>query len=210
MAIVQDTFDIPDDIMNGLTTGMLQRCGGVVRQAAGTHGGGQIVAHLKPLDLQSSEETMGSGKAVLQAISQHPKGVIAGAIGIIVIGASAAYYKFRKKKSKAVDEFNTALRQYIEAIRKGSMSTECINNLLEKLEKLKKQKNYKKINIQLTADEMGALVERIYRYTIKLAQDNDVELDANGLAAKDTHDGNIIYNLENYLRAQKRIFAEAA
>ena len=205
MAIVQDTFDIPDNIMNGLATGKLQRYGGVVRSQ-----NGQIVAHLKPLDLKGSEEAMGLGKALLQAISQHKAEAIGGLIFAFAVAAGVKMYHKLKKESKVVDEFRTALRQYIEAIRKGSMSAECINNLLEKLEELKKQKNYKKINIQLTADELGDLVECIYRYTIKLAQDNDVELDADGLAAKDTHDDNIICNLENYLRTQKRIFAEAA
>ena len=42
MAIVQDTFFIPDDIATGLATGLYRRFGGVIRYAAGPNKG-QIV-----------------------------------------------------------------------------------------------------------------------------------------------------------------------
>ena len=45
MAIVQEVFDIPDDIMLKLLTGEYRRIGGIVRYAVGTKKG-QIVKHL--------------------------------------------------------------------------------------------------------------------------------------------------------------------
>lgn len=42
MAIVQDVFDIPDDIATGLVTGLYRRIGSVVRYAVGPNKG-QIV-----------------------------------------------------------------------------------------------------------------------------------------------------------------------
>ena len=53
MAIVQDVFDIPDDIATKLATGVYKRIGSVVRYAVGPKKG-QIVKHLKPIDLKSS------------------------------------------------------------------------------------------------------------------------------------------------------------
>ena len=50
MAIVQDAYFIPDDIATGLATGIYRRIGSVVRWATGPNKG-QIVKHLKPIDL---------------------------------------------------------------------------------------------------------------------------------------------------------------
>ena len=56
------------------------------------------------------------------------------------------------------------------------MSVEKIDALMVALEELKKHKNYDKISIQLTTEELEVLVGRIYDYTIKLAKENNVEL----------------------------------
>ena len=74
------------------------------------------------------------------------------------------------------------------------------------LEELKKHKNYDKIIIQLITEELEVLVGRIYDYTIKLAEDNAVELSDDELNL----DNGAIINLQFYLKAQKRIFEAAA
>ena len=50
------------------------------------------------------------------------------------------------------------------------------------------------------------LVGRIYDYTIRLAENNKVELTESERSKTD----NSIINLQNYLRTQKRIFEAAA
>ena len=55
-------------------------------------------------------------------------------------------------------------------------------------------------------EELNVLVNRIYEYIIKLASDNAVELTDDELRSSD----NTILNLQNYLKAQKRIFEAAA
>lgn len=55
MAIAQDAFFIPDDIATGLATGVYRRIGSVVRWAIGPNKG-QIVKHLKPIDLPAAEQ----------------------------------------------------------------------------------------------------------------------------------------------------------
>lgn len=74
------------------------------------------------------------------------------------------------------------------------------------LDEFKQNKNYEKIKIELTTEELNVLVNRIYEYTIKLASENAVELTDDELRSSD----NTILNLQNYLKAQKRIFEAAA
>ena len=51
---------------------------------------------------------------------------------------------------------------------------------------------------------------RIYEYTTKLANDNDIELAEDELQASNAKATDTIINLQNCLKAQKRIFEEAA
>jgi hypothetical protein len=111
---------------------------------------------------------------------------------------------------KVVTEFRTALRVYIDAIREGSMDIEKIDKLMGALEELKKHKDYEKISIQLTTEDLEVLVGRIYEYTIKLAKDNDVELTVDELRTSSVKTTGTIINLQNYLKVQKRIFEAVA
>ena len=60
MAIVQDAFFIPEDIAIGLATGVYRRIGGVIRYAVGPNKG-QIVRHLKPIDLNAAAKAQNIG-----------------------------------------------------------------------------------------------------------------------------------------------------
>ena len=90
------------------------------------------------------------------------------------------------------------------------MDVDKINDLMENLEKIKKHKDYKKISIQLTTEELDVLVGRIYEYTIKLASDNKVELARDELGVFDKTSTDAILDLQTCLKVQKRIFAEVA
>lgn len=120
------------------------------------------------------------------------------------------YNKVKNHEPKVVIDFRAALRVYIDAIREGSMDIDKIDKLMATLEELKKHKDYEKISIQLTTEELEVLVGRIYEYTIKLAKDNDVELTEDELRDSRAKNIETIINLQNYLKAQKRIFEEAA
>jgi hypothetical protein len=50
MAIVQDSYNIPDEIMMKISTGENKRFGGVVRNNKG-----QIVKHLKPVNRKNGD-----------------------------------------------------------------------------------------------------------------------------------------------------------
>lgn len=209
MAIVQDAFFIPDDIATGLATGLYRRIGSVVRYAIGPNKG-QIVKHLKPIDLKAAEQAQGIGAKAYQFVQQHKKGTIIAVAGATAVGTGLwVYNKVKSHELKVVTEFRSALRVYIDAIRQGNMDVDKIDMLMNALEELKKHRDYEKISIQLTTEELEVLVGRIYDYTIKLANDNDVELNENELRISSVKDNGTIINLQNYLKAQKRIFEEA-
>ncbi len=210
MPIVQDAFFIPDDIATGLATGLYRRIGSVVRYAVGSNKG-QIVKHLKPIDLKAAEEAQGLGVKALQFVKQHKKGPIVAVIGAAAVGTGVwVYNKVKNHEPKVVTDFRAALRVYIDAIREGNMDIDKIDKLMVRLEELKKHKDYEKISIQLTTEDLEVLVGRIYDYTIKLAKDNDVELTEDELRTSRAKNTGTIVNLQNYLKAQKRIFEEAA
>ena len=202
MAVAQDAFLIPEDIATGLATGLYRRIGSVVRYAKGPDKG-QIVKHLKPIDLEKAEQAKGLVSKTVQIVKHHKK-----EIGIAVGVAAAAglstwaYKKWKNREPKVLKEFREVLRTYIDAIRNGNLNIEIINGLMEKLEALKEHKDYEKINVMLTAEELEVLVGHIHDYTIKLAKDNAVELSEDEL---NLNNGAIV-NLQSYLKTQKRIF----
>lgn len=210
MAIAQDAFFIPDDIATGLATGLYRRIGSVVRYAIGPNKG-QIVKHLQPIDLKAAEQAQGLGAKAIQFVANHKKEVGIAAIGVAIVDAGVlGYTAWKNHEPKVLTEFRAALKVYIEAIRTGDMNVEKIDALMVALEELKKHKNYDKISIQLTTEELEVLVGRIYDYTIKLAKDNNVELTDDELCTSRAKNTGTIINLQNYLKAQKRIFEEAA
>lgn len=210
MAIAQDAFFIPDDIATGLATGLYRRIGSVVRYAVGPNKG-QIVKHLQPIDLKAAEQAQGLGAKAIQFVANHKKEVGIVAVGAAVVGAGVwGYTAWKNHEPKVLKEFRAALKVYIEAIRTGDMSVEKIDTLMVALEELKKHKNYDKISIQLTTEELAVLVGRIYEYTIKLAKDNNVELTDDEMNASGKQSKGAIIDLQHYLKTQKRIFEAAA
>lgn len=206
MTIAQDAFYIPDDIATGIATGLYRRIGSVVRYASGPNKG-QIVKHLQPIDLKVADQVQGCGAKALQLAQQHKKAVGIGAVCVAAIGTGIwGYNKWKNREPKVLTEFRVALKTYIDAVRNGNMDIDIINALMEALEGLKQHKEYERICIQLTAEDLDVLVGRIYEYTIKLAQDNSVELSQEKLHL---NNGAII-NLQSYLKVQKRIFEAVA
>ncbi|MCI9327309.1 MAG: hypothetical protein HFJ00_13975 [Lachnospiraceae bacterium] len=206
MAIVQEAFDIPADIMTKLLTGEYRRIGGVIRYAIGPKKG-QIVKHLDPVDLEAAEQAQSFGVKALQFAKNNKKGII---IGAAITGAVTAggyiYYKLKTREPAVVAEFRSKLRIYIEEIRNGNLELDTINGLMAALDALKQHKDYEKYSIALSTDDLDVLVNRIYDYTIKLAENNDIEL----TEKERTQTDNSIINLQNYLKVQRRIFEYAA
>lgn len=118
------------------------------------------------------------------------------------IGVKTLQFVKQHKKGTIITVVSAA------AVGTGLVIYNKINDLMECLGALKEYKDYDKISIQLTTEELEVLVGRIYDYTVKLAKDNDVELSDEELLQKNNSD--TIINLEMYLKAQKRIFSAVA
>jgi hypothetical protein len=205
MAVVQEAFDIPADIMTKLLTDEYRRIGGVVRYAVGPNKG-QIVKHLTPVDMKAAEQDQGVGAQIMSFAKKNKMGLI---IGVAVAGVATVggiiYHKVNNREPAVVTQFRATLSTYIEEIRKGNLGLNFIETLMAALDELKKHKDYEKFKIDLTTEDLDVLVDRIYDYTIRLAENNKVEL----TEAERSKTDNSIINLQNYLRTQKRIFEAA-
>lgn len=206
MAVVTESFDIPMDIMTKLATGEYRRIGGAVRVAIGPNKG-RIVKHLEPVKMEQADQIQKVGSKIMQVAKNRKKELIIRALvtGAITVGG-VVYHKIKSREPEVVQNYHVALRDYIDDVRSGKLSMESINRLMDFLEELKQNKNYEKIKIELTTEELNVLVNRIYEYTIKLAKDNSVDLADDELSSSD----NIFLNLQKYLLAQKHIFELAA
>ena len=205
MAIIQETFDISPDIMTKILTGEYRRIGGVVRHDVGPNKG-QIVKLLKPAD-KAAEESKGIGAKAFHFARNNKKALI---IVVVSTGLAAAvigiYRKLRLKEPESVTKFRELIKMYINTIRTGKLDVEIIDNLMDALESLKNHKNYKKLCIQLSIEEFNILVNKIYEYTVQLAEDNAVELADDELV----HTEDAIISLHRCLNKQKEIFAMLA
>ncbi len=206
MPVVQEAFYIPDDMMTKIAVGEYRRIGGVVRYAIGPHKG-QIVKHLKPVDIKAAEQAKGMGEKLLQFAQHNKKGLIIGGVAAGAVAASGfIYYKVKTHEPAVLAAFRAALRIYIEEIRRGNLEMETIDKLMMALDELKQHKNVERFRTELSIEELDVLVNRIYEYTLQLAENNKIEL----TEQERTKSDHSILSLENYLRTQKRIFEEAA
>lgn len=206
MALVQEAFDIPNDIMAKILAGEYRRMGGIVRYAVGPKKG-QIVKHLAPVDIKTAEQVKNVREKAFNLGKNYKKGLIIG--GVIAGGASIGgyiYHRIKTREPAVVSEFNVALRTYVAEIREGRLELDTIDALMHALDNLKKHEDFERLRIDLSAEELDVLVNRIYEYTIKLASNNKVRL----TEEECNQSGNSILNLQRYLRTQRRIFEMAA
>lgn len=194
MAIVQEFFNIPDEIMTKVSTGENKIFGGEVRNNKG-----HIVKLLRPVS--KLEATLYYGWKYRDTL------LVVGKLGIAGV---KSYVKSKKERENdIVVKFNEALKVYLNAVRMGALTTEIISDVMEHLNKLKEQSNFEKINIALSIEELDLLMNRMFEYTIKLATDNAIVLTS---LEKETFSQSVnpIINLQSYLEAQKRIFELAS
>lgn len=192
MAIIQEAFDIPDDIAVGLASGLYRRIGGVVRYAVGEHKG-QIVKHLDPIALPKDEqEAISIAQKVLQFEKEHKKLMVGAAVvaGVAVAGGGVVAGINAHKKGK----FQKAFKKYIDSIRSGNLDVQTIEDLERSLENMK--------NVNMKASELSVLVGHIRDYTVKLVEDNSLDID---VKATDSP----IIDLKKYLEMQKKILKTA-
>ncbi len=192
MAIVQEAFNIPNDIAVGLASGTYRRIGSVVRYATGEHKG-QIVKHLKPVPVTGNDDSAASlAKQAIDFGKEHKKLMIATAVvaaGATVVGGIHAATSVHKKK-----RFQKAFSEYIDAIRIGNLTIEVVESFEAELANVD--------TIKMKASELALLVSHIHDYTLKLAEDNNIK-------PKFKKNKACVIELQQYIDLQKKILKSA-
>lgn len=206
MAVIQEAFYVPQDIATGLATGLYRRIGGVIRYAEGPNKG-QLVKFLDPLGVSKAQENEAFLEKATRIVKENKNTVLIGsAVVVALVGGATLYYRIKTHEPSVVKDFKKALTEYIEAIRNGNMTIDTIDSLMSSLEAMRQHKNFEKISIKLTAEELDTLIVRISEYTDKLAKDNEYTWEKEQTECND----NSILKLQKYLEIQKEIFRSAA
>ena len=206
MPIIQEAFDIPNDIMTKLLTGEYRRIGGIIRYATGPNKG-QIVKHLEPIDLKPAQQVQSIGAKVIQFAKRNKKVLIVSGVAVAAVTVgSFVYCKVKNREPEVVTTFRSELKTYIEEVRTGTLKLSSIENLLSALEAVKSHKDSSNIIIELSTEEFDVLVNRIYEYKKSLAEMNEYPLNAEDIKKYDDS----VDNLQSYLTVQKQIFETAA
>ncbi len=191
--VIQETFEVPDNIAVGLATGIYELYGGVVRWAVGENKG-QIVKHLKPIQASVNDNMNSSSAAnrVLTFFGEHKRLATGTIIAVLVATlAGAGYCLVNSHKRK---KFQRAFKKYTDEIRNGKLTLESIKDVEKTLKGLKV--------VKMRTEDFAELIGFIHDYTVKLAEDNDVEFDDNSPDEK-------IVDLRYYLNFQKKLFGVA-
>ncbi|MEG0578079.1 MAG: hypothetical protein RR500_09520 [Bacilli bacterium] len=192
MAVVQVFLVLPDEFKNKIDTGENKRIGGVVRGDKG-----QLVKHLR--------EATATEVVLHYAWNNRDTLIKVGKGGYKL----ARLYFDSKKKQQPELKFRKALKVYLEAVCKGTLTMELISDVMERLDEIKRIPNYENINISLSMEEIDMLMNEMFEYTKKLASVNAIELTS--LEKKNpSQSENLITNLERFLKTQKRIIKLAS
>ena len=199
MAIIQEAFEIQDEIMKKLISGEFQKFGGVVRLAVGQKKKGPVEKLLNPVKLEAKRQAINLGGKAVKALKTNKKVRLAAGVAA---GACIAYGAWSHRRAKPAASFKKLLKSYLAEIRQGTLDIETIDGTLEALDNVEKKTDIEKIQVSLSTGEVAVLVKQVHDYTMKLAEINNVDL---------THDeksleyGSIV-DLRKYLMIQKRIF----
>ena len=207
MSIVQESFFIPVDIATGIATGKFRRVGGVVRVAQGK-GKGQLVKFLDPV----SSDKQASSKA-LQGLAEFAKAnketiIIAGVAVIVFTSGAIIYSAIKKQEPKEMKIARARFDDYLTAVRNGKVNFLVVDQLIKALDVLKEVGKNKKLNFQLTPEELGTLISQIAKYTQQLAELNSHSFSAVEQKLVDNPRAEV-FDLTEYLKIQRDIIVEA-
>lgn len=206
MAIIQEAFDIPADIATGIATGKFRRIGGVVRVAQGKQKG-QIVKFLDPV---SNEQTSSSALKGLAQVAKANKEVliIIGVAVVVVAGGAIIYSAVKKQESKEMKIAREKLDEYLTAVREGKVNFLVVDQLIKALDNLQETGKHKKLNFQLTPEELGILISQISKYTQQMATMNNYSFSEKEQSIVDSPRAEV-FDLTKYLEIQRQIIVEA-
>lgn len=201
MPIVPIYLNIDERTYAGVKAGVLELCG-LAKNADNK----RVAKHI-PAVADAAKE--GASKAMV-FIKEHKKEtLIAG--GVLVVGgavAGAAGYFSHRKQRELDKQFGAALQSYLEAARKGDLTLEILNALIDSMEAVGHESPNKCMNLNISTAQFSELIHCIVDYTIRLAEANNYCIQninrskyCKKISAED---------LKYYLNMQKYIFEQAA
>lgn len=151
----------------------------------------------------------GASKAI-DFIRVHQKGtIIIG--GVLIVGgvvASTVGYVAHRKQQQLDKQFGTALQEYLDSARNGTLNIEILDTLICSIEAVEKGNSKKSISQNISAAQFSDLINCIFDYTKHLAEANNIStqsINRPKYFKKKTAD-----DLKYYLNMQKHIFEQAA
>lgn len=203
----QPVLVIPPDIELGLLAGTLKLFGGTVREADS----GRIVRHLKSA-VPSTEQVEQVARKL------NPKIAVPVVAATVAVGGAATYLMAKKRTKAArpaaesrpecVANFESSLREYVEAGRTGALTAEVVDRLITDLDALKAFSETGN-EVKISLDELVPLFDLVIAHTPRLADAYNVDLEALTDPDDESPEG-VVVSLRRHLEAQKAILADAA
>ncbi|MDE5782415.1 MAG: hypothetical protein K2I03_13210, partial [Lachnospiraceae bacterium] len=131
--------------------------------------------------------------------------------GVLIVCSSitgAIRYASHRKQQKPDKQFGTALQEYLDSARSGTLNIEILNSLISSIEVIEKDNPQKSINLNISTAQFGDLINCIFDYTKRLAEANNINaqtINRPKYFKKKTTD-----DLKYYLNMQKQIFEQAS
>lgn len=203
----QPVLIIPPDIELGLLAGTLKLFGGTVREADS----GRIVRHLKSA-VPSTEQVEQVARKL------NPKIAVPVVAATVAVGGAAAYLVSKRRAKAArlvadnrpecVANFESSLRDYVDAGRTGALTADIVDRLITDLDALKAFSDSGN-DVKISLDELVPLFDLVIAHTPRLAEAYDVDLQPITDPDEESSDG-VVVSLRRHLEAQKAILADAA
>ncbi len=225
MPIIQVAYDVPTEIYEGLISGSLTRFGSVVRNS--TH----ITTHLKEVPLVKEEFEAGknqmakaaesasagikkAGKTIVE-VAKKSKYTLIGIGALVAVGATYGIYTLVDNHNKQKDEesklegyakrFNNALNVYIDAIKAGNLQIHVLDDLIDSLDEIEAKCGDREATVEISKDQLSALLFVLSNYTQKLAAANEISLEG-----FDIENDSSLISLRPYLEKQREIIRAVA
>lgn len=210
--IQQVAFDIPKEIALGLASGEYVQYGGVVRDAAG-----HIVKHLEPADVSNDvNKAIQVAAQAIQLAKENKKT----AIGVLAVAGVAAagsavyagvthlqHKKEERARKTAMDDFNAAFSEYLNALGNSELTVEKIDELENAISAL--SGGEKGCTIEIESEQFKSLVKSVRDYTERLSKANSAK-SSNVVFKLFEKKPNDISGLKECLAAQREILTQAA
>ena len=170
MAVVQEVFEIPDDIIDKIETGEYKRYGGIIRDSSG-----KIVKHLKRVELEKVKEKLNPVYKVALILKNNPV-VIVAVIGVLILAVIGIVCSvIHHRRDKLIKTYHSSVIKYFIGVKNGTLSLEDIENLRSAIIKLENNKNDKAINELVTSEEFETVTSIVKDYTEKVRKANSYD-----------------------------------